>query len=337
MNLKNLIPKTKKGLLVHHWDADGICSAALVKQFAKKQNPDLEIETFLPEIGNYFLTDPEIESMKGKGYEFVVIADIALPKEIVLKLKKALNVPITFFDHHAMKPIHEVEHVNPVANGGKSLDNPCCAYVVSEYFGSGFNILSAIGAVGDQEDRIKENSELFPKLKSVLNHYALDFDELLEIVKLLDSNYVTNDPSGISVAVDSLAVDKFSPQRILEDQKLKDNLKQISEELGKLSSTEPTRVDGIAQLYELTTQMNLISPLTRVLSKKNPDKVIVVFDKQKGNIYARRRNLDVDMRKIVKLAKEHGYNAGGKEEVAGIILPPEDIKAFTEKLLEELK
>jgi len=150
MTLINLLGEKKNGVSIHHWDADGICSAALVKQFAKKQNPGLKLETFVPEIGNYFLTDKEIESLGKKDYEFVVIADISLPKEIVLKIKDTLNVPITFFDHHATELIEEVEHINPVANGGTSAENPCCAYVVSKYFDKNFCIHSAIGAIGDQ-------------------------------------------------------------------------------------------------------------------------------------------------------------------------------------------
>jgi len=40
-----------KGLLIHHWDTDGICSARLILESLR----DKEIINVTPKIGNYYL------------------------------------------------------------------------------------------------------------------------------------------------------------------------------------------------------------------------------------------------------------------------------------------
>jgi len=45
-----------KGLIIHHWDTDGICSAKLLIEYLK----DKQIDNKTPVIGNYYLTDEEL-------------------------------------------------------------------------------------------------------------------------------------------------------------------------------------------------------------------------------------------------------------------------------------
>jgi len=321
-----------KGLVIHHWDADGISSAALLKKVGIEHNPDLIIDTYTPDIGNYFLGDEYIESARREGYDMVIIADIALPKGDVLKLEDTLKVPITFFDHHATELIEEIEHVNPVARGGTSVENPSCAHVVSEHFGLGFNIHSAIGAIGDQEERILENAHFSQKIKKFINENDTSFEELQNVVKLIDSNYIVNDYRGIKKVIECLSKEDFSLQDVTGDEALNENLKRIEETIKKYAVAEPTRIEGGVQVYEFNSEMNLISKITRELSRKNPDKVVVVVNREKGNVYVRRREKDIDLRRIVKVANDMGYNAGGKEEVAGLILPVEEIDDFVKRV-----
>ena len=61
-----------KGVLIHHWDADGICSARLLlKKFTKKV-----INNKTPKIGNYFLTEKEINDYS--TYDFIIVADMPM-------------------------------------------------------------------------------------------------------------------------------------------------------------------------------------------------------------------------------------------------------------------
>ena len=78
--------QNKSGLLIHHWDTDGICSAALLYDFLLAN--DSQIITSTLQIGNYRLT-PEIYE-KAHNFEFIIIADIAVMKKDVLKLQQVL-------------------------------------------------------------------------------------------------------------------------------------------------------------------------------------------------------------------------------------------------------
>ena len=81
--------------------------------------------------------------------------------------------------------------------------------------------------------------------------------------------------------------------------------------------------------------MYIISGVTRRLSREYPDRLIVTLDRSNGNIYLRRKDLDLDLSPLIKLAQERGFNAGGKEEVVGIILPGSYIDSFLADLISK--
>ena len=98
-----------KGLLIHHWDTDGICSARLLLE--RLTNKDIDNKT--PILGNYYLTEEELQEYS--KYDFVIIADISLPEDNIKRL--AENAKVIIFDHHLGKVIKEVFHHNPVIKG----------------------------------------------------------------------------------------------------------------------------------------------------------------------------------------------------------------------------
>ncbi|MCK5030661.1 MAG: single-stranded DNA-specific exonuclease, partial [Thermoplasmatales archaeon] len=56
---------TGKGLLIHHWDTDGICSVRLLLEHLN----DKDITNRTPILGNYFLTEDELNEYS--KYDFV--------------------------------------------------------------------------------------------------------------------------------------------------------------------------------------------------------------------------------------------------------------------------
>ena len=98
-----------KGLLIHHWDTDGICSARLLLE--KLSDKDITNKT--PELGNYFLTDQELEDYS--KFDFVIVTDMSLPEDNILRLAK--NAEVMIFDHHLGKVIEQVFHNNPIIKG----------------------------------------------------------------------------------------------------------------------------------------------------------------------------------------------------------------------------
>ena len=98
----------KRGLILHHWDTDGICSAVLLLQRLGEQ-----VKNTTPMLGNYFLTEDELKSYA--VYEFIMVADMALPEDNIRRLSASSQVFI--FDHHLQPLIPGVFHENPIARG----------------------------------------------------------------------------------------------------------------------------------------------------------------------------------------------------------------------------
>jgi len=98
-----------KGLIIHHWDADGISSAHLLL----KRLFDKNIVNKTPKLGNYFLTKKELNEYS--KYDYVIIVDMSLPEADVLRL--AENAEVFIFDHHLGNVIKKVYHNNPIIKG----------------------------------------------------------------------------------------------------------------------------------------------------------------------------------------------------------------------------
>ena len=99
------------GLILHHWDTDGICSAALLLDYLK----DKKIVNKTPEIGNYYITPKELEVFT--KYDYIIIADIAFPTSDIDILSR--NSKVVIFDHHLSPEIKNVFQHNPILHGEK--------------------------------------------------------------------------------------------------------------------------------------------------------------------------------------------------------------------------
>ena len=87
-------------------------------------------------------------------------------------------------------------------------------------------------------------------------------------------------------------------------------------------------------ILEIDTSYNIISAITRKLARENRDKLVVVinrgFFKDRDQIYIRGKNVI----RFIESARNEGYSAGGKRNVAGITLPKEKTDSFIEKILK---
>ena len=169
-----------KGLLIHHWDTDGICSARLLL----KHLSDKKIDNRTPGLGNYYLIDSELEQYS--KYDFVIIADMNLPEANIQKL--AENAKLMIFDHHLGKVIETVFHHNPVIKGENPDKYPSASWIINEFLGSGINLFAILGIVGDHEQTIKKNKEFYKKIIDFCKANNLSFEDILKMVYLLDSN-----------------------------------------------------------------------------------------------------------------------------------------------------
>ena len=314
------------GLLIHHWDTDGICSARLLLERLSNKN----LVNTTPELGNYFLTERELSSYS--SYEFIIIADMALPEDNVHRLAKHAKVLI--FDHHLQQPIQGVFHCNPISVGEPPEHNPSASWIVNQYLRNSVNIFALLGVVGDHEQRIQANKEFYQKITEFCETQGFTFDELLQMVYLLDSNYKIGDRKAVEEAPHHL-LEYTDAHRILQNVRWKNNLTLLDNEISKWVTASGEEKQGVL-LKRIHTGYNIISTVTRkIFWTTRKDTVIVNtgFFKENDQIYVRSGK---NLQPLIQQGKTFGYHCGGKTEVLGAVVPKERTETFIQDILRFL-
>lgn len=312
-------------LLIHHWDTDGVCSAALLMQ-----NLGKKMENITPTIGNYFLTEGEINLCR--NFEKVYIVDMALPESDVIKLSSFSDV--TIFDHHLQKLIEGVNHINPVAKGESQEKYPSATWVLKKHFGMDVNLLVILGIVGDNEYKIKENRTFFEIVKSFCERYSTSLDQLVKAVHLIDSNYKLGDKKSVEGIPHIIG--EMSIKDILEHERWNKNLETLEEEI-KEALGKSRSLDKNVEMIDMESPHNIISEVTRKLAWGTGKNAVVVnrgYFPDKSQIYVRTNSLNLSS--LIGELKSLGYNVGGKDRVMGAIIPKEDTDLVVEKIIKFL-
>jgi len=312
------------GLIIHHWDADGLCSAAILLGYLKPRR----LANMCPTIGAFYLSDEEIEY--AGGFDYIIIVDMALPEADVRRLSEETRVVI--FDHHHQEPITGVEHFNPVARGADAALYPSCTWVIRERLGLSLGMHVALGFIGDREHRIMEN----PRFKEITEEYLADedisFDEALKLVGLIDSSYKVGDKKGVEEAP-RLLMGYTKPDDIRNNGRWRRNLRLFQDKLTEILEEPPEDRDGVL-MKNLNTGYAVISAVTRRIAWGTGRDTIVVntgFFPRHDQLYSRSSRRD--MQPMIERARELGFNAGGKSDVLGAIVPKEETGRFVDELL----
>ncbi len=316
-----------KGLLIHHWDTDGICSAKLIFE----QLSDKNIDNRTPILGNYFLTEKELDEYS--KYDFIIIVDMALPKENILKL--AEHAKVFIFDHHLGPEIKEVFHHNPVIKGEKPDEYPSASWIVNKYLENKVNLYALLGIIGDHEKKIKNNDTIYKIITSYCQENDLNFDDLLNMAYLLDSSYKIGDKKAVEKAP-HLLLEYDSPYDILDNEKWNNNIKMLNEEITQ-QLDKPMEEKNGTLLKEINTQYNIISTITRKVAWENGKNTLVIntgFFDDKDQIYA--RTLKNNLEPMIMRGKSLGFKCGGKKEVLGAIIPKKKTMFFVDEILSYL-
>ena len=301
-------------MILHHWDTDGICSASLLMDIYGEQ------ENFTPKIGNYFLDDEDLLALRNE--ENIIVADMNLAN--VAKLCESASVKI--YDHHISERVECAEHINPYLEGKRY---PSATLVIYEKHGLPLDHRVVLGMVGDVGKRILE-MEQRPLVEKYLRDSGKEFKDLERAAALLDSSYMMFKRDEVLSDV-FLAKDLDA---ILNSETLRKNEELLEREIAELVS-EAEDIDGIIVL-KVRSEHHIISALAREIAWGAGKTALVLNEKSdRDEIYL--RSPDMDVSPFIGMARDRGYNAGGKREVVGIILPKgEGIKFFNE-IMEGIK
>jgi single-stranded DNA-specific DHH superfamily exonuclease len=313
-------------IIIHHWDTDGICSAAIVAMGLEKKG-----ESWI----NYTLQIGKFEFDKRVAKEIeeantVYIVDLNMPEAV-----EKLSQRVIFIDHHIQKRITNpnIKQVNPIISGRSEKEFPSATWVVSHHF-SIWNYLSALGAVGDVGSSIFD-WPIGKKVEGLLNKEGLSKDDAVRLVSLLDSNYIAMDRQSVEEAVSVIL--NSNPKDLLENRKWNHNVERIGKEIERAFSG--LNVKGKFAEIEFESDFNIISYVARkAVWEMNFDAALVVNRNFNGRsqVYFRIKpelTTKYDLPKIIKKLKASGFNAGGKKEVFGVVCP----KSRLEEVLSIIK
>lgn len=318
----------KKLIILHHWDTDGLASAAMFLDYMEKAAPDVEVVLMNPTINNYFLLESEYEWIQNQQADVLLTTDINFPVDVIDRLDEI--VPQVFvFDHHS-----QTAHIN--RPGVQDTSYPGCTLLVSEYLGRELDLTAVSGAVGDQEDKITEWSDWWPKIEAVLDNAQLDFDAALKLTKMVDTTYMVGSTEQLHYAIQLIRTDITAA---LSDERFLANEELIQAEFSRELDKEMEHIGEYILFQPIESTLSLISEVTRARAKSNPDAVIVTQQQwgEMSSFYVRRRNKNIDLGQVVDMARAKGYNAGGKPEVAGVVLPTDAVDAFREETIALLQ
>ena len=313
--------------MIHHWDTDGICSARLLLEKLK----DKDIINKTPNLGNYFLTEEELE--KYSSYDYIIVADMSLPKDNILRL--AENSDVLIFDHHLGPVISEVFHHNPIIKGEDPNKYPSASWIVNDYLKNPVNLYAILGILGDHEKRIQKNEIFMKIINDFCTEHNLGFDDLLNMVYLIDTNYKIGNRSEIEkIPHDFLNTDDHN--YIINHSKWNKNLQVLNDEISKQLNLPSEEINGLL-LKKIDTPYSIISTITRQIAWNTKKDTVVIntgFFNDSDELYVRSsKNLE----KMIQRGKDLGFKCGGKKEVLGSIVPKEQTDSFVQEILEFLK
>lgn len=297
-------------LIVHHWDTDGITSAALL---IKALGVD-DFTNMSPPVGE-FRFDERIRRAIEK-FERIYVLDLNLPHEV-----EGIEKEVVFIDHHIQPRIKnpKVRQINPVPEA------PSASFVVSQYFNI-WNAWSALGVIGD----IGEGAFEIPKVGELLKKEGITREEALRLVRLIDSNYIAMDREGVERAVKILL--DSSLRELLEYGPWVRKARAIEKAIEDAFSS--VELNGDFAFIEFTSPFNVISRIARKAVWEMGHKGALVINRDfhgKGQIYFRiSRGGRINMGEIIQTLKEKGFNAGGKSEVLGCVCERDRISEVLE-------
>jgi single-stranded DNA-specific DHH superfamily exonuclease len=313
------------GVLIHHWDTDGICSARLLLEKLPKN-----MVNKTPVLGNYFLTEEELTAYS--SYDFVIVVDMALPEDNINRLAKHAKVLI--FDHHLQQPIPGVDHHNPIGKGEDPQLYPSASWIVNEFLRNPVNMFALLGIIGDHEKRIQTNKVFYSKITDFCTKERLTFDELLMMVSLLDSSYKVGDRKAVE-EIPHLILEYTDARRILQNIRWKNNLVLLEKEIVKYIDAPYEEKQNVL-LKRIHTKFNIISTVTRKIAWDSGKDTVVVntgFFKDNDQVYVRSSK---NLQPLIQQGKMLGYRCGGKTEVLGAVVPKEKTKSFEQEVLRFL-
>lgn len=326
--------------IVHGHDCDSVTSAAILfKTYRKLTGKD---PAAIASSSNNELTSDILQRLK--NYDVIVVPDIpVIPKRVLKKISKK---KILVIDHHPPTKYSNVTYVNPRLHekGAYIPVSYLCYKIYRKIFSpDNENWIAAIGTLGDhgvtsctdlfEELKLKKKKLIGVKKISDENLYRKSL--LGKITKIINAAQVVKGKEGASHAVKILIHSK-NYSDVLRDKKLFSWGKKFDGEFGRISKDFRERkiLKKNFVIYEVKSKFNLHSSISGYLSQFYPEKILVIYQKNRMCKVSFRRGKNVNVH-LGDLAKKlvsgiPNSSGGGHPAASGASFP----RKYTEKFLK---
>jgi single-stranded DNA-specific DHH superfamily exonuclease len=328
---------TDRIAVVHHWDADGIASAALVIEEARRVVPEADVTNMSPTIGRWLLNPEEISRLRAFGPDLLVLVDLAVRDDDLEAILDGVDAPVLMVDHHRAEVPDDprVEYYNPVAKGAPEEENPSCTWVLRRLLGRPDDLLAVLGVFGDRGRGVIDEP-VWPHLEAFLETSGLEELDMHLMVDLVDSSAKRTDREAVEQAVRILVDGWRDPRGLLETPEWAAGNHEVERALTEQMDDGAERVVGSTLVKDIDTPYLVISTAARRLIRHRDFPVVVVINRgyadREVQVYVRRLG-GLDLSPLIGRLRQRGLSAGGKSEVLGAIVPTDEVDEVVEGVL----
>ncbi len=296
--------------MVHHWDTDGIASAAIIGRVRSKLG---RTDFIVPKIGDYTLNAFNVSPKSN-----LLILDYGLKLCDVLKLMRDKGVKALIIDHHVntIEGCEEVTVCNPLVFSMPEQKYPSTTWVIKKLLNIGdYDDLVALGIIGDVGNYIKDND-----IRTWLNKLRYGVNYLMKISKLIDSCYKAVDYECIQHARELLIKCKDF-EEVINDEILKNRLEVVNNEINELMNAVETKSINLGgydvKIVKVESKYYVTSSIGRGLARKYRKSIVVLINKVKrlGKSYIYVRSYYVNLRTALNKLRKQRLKVGGKDMV----------------------
>jgi len=332
-----LLKRARHIAILHHWDADGIASAATIIHQAERQGARCTNAT--PRIGDYSNPLDQAAALDSEKPDILLGLDLAVSTETLDAISHRVSATLAWVDHHSLppRPTGAVRLYHPSTTG---LDEGSSnAWFLSQLLGLPPSILAAIGTCGDLGRNLASSTALGP-VERIASSVGVTVEALLRITDMVDANYRTNREEDVRRAPWILAERMDDPASLLEVDSWLANKEAVDKEFAKaMISDEQKR--GEVVVKTISTDMHLTSLVARTTAKalRGKAKAVIVRNVSPANapFYVRATAPGLDLAPLIEVGRSMGCSAGGKPEVVGMVVPRNQLEAVTETVLTALE
>lgn len=339
LEIAHVLPHAHRVAVLHHWDTDGIASAAMLLSTA--WNRIVYVGT--PSIGFYGSDAIDFPSLMRASPDALVILDYGVEPHVYDYLLEKLRCRIIVVDHHLVAPWNaprECHYCNPVARGCVE-EIPSTSYLLYKILGvqePRFRILAALGIVGD----------LTPYIDARLGHRGIEIaeellrgldvaiGELREVSEYVDSCYRLYNRTCIARVIRLLV--EGDVRQVMRDpyiRRVRIRAQRVLTEA--LRRVVQLQENECVAVYKLVMDAYVTSYVGRTLASKHWDKYTVLIHWipriSRGFIYV--RSFREDLSGAIEGLRSTGLRVGGKRNVMVLELgSPEELNKAM-KLVEK--